>query len=107
MKMLRNWLKTNKREQSAEILADGIVIAVTRKRIKNFYLRIERGHGQVKLSAPLTASDEELRGVIAHRIAWIKHHQTRLMAAPPVVRVRYVSGETHLLSWRAAETGRR
>jgi len=95
MRMLRNWRKARTLAASGEITTDGIVVAFTRKRIKNFYLRIERGHGSVKLSAPHTASDDEIRGVIDRRIAWIKRHQARLIAAPPIVRLRYVSGETH------------
>lgn len=93
--MLRNWRKTSPLAASGEITADGVVVAFTRKRIKNFYLRIERGHGSVKLSAPHTASDDEIRGVIDSRIEWIKRHQARLIAAPPIIRLRYETGETH------------
>lgn len=95
MRMLRNWLKTDKRVQTAEITTDGVVIAVTRKRIKNFYLRIERGRGQVRMSVPHGASDEEVLSVVSRRIDWIKRQRARIAAAPPPVRLRYASGETH------------
>ncbi|MGE3243473.1 MAG: M48 family metallopeptidase, partial [Pirellulales bacterium] len=95
MRMLRNWRRTHSLDASGEITAEGVVVAFTRKRIKNFYLRIERGQGHVKLSAPHTASDDEIRGVIDRRIAWIKRHQARLRASPPVKPLRYLSGETH------------
>ncbi len=97
MRMLRNWLKTDKRVRTAEIVADGVVIAVTRKRIKNFYLRIDRGQGRVRMSAPHRASDEEVLSVIGKRIDWIKRQQARLAAAPPHIPLKYASGETHFL----------
>jgi predicted metal-dependent hydrolase len=93
--MLRNWRKTLKSAPSGEITTDGVTIAITRKRIKNFYLRIDRRQGHVRMSVPQHASDDEVRSVVARRIDWIKRQQARAAATPPVVRLRYSSGETH------------
>jgi len=93
--MLRNWRRPRKADLAGEITTDGVTIAITRKRIKNFYLRIDRGHGHVRMSVPQNASDDEVRSVVAKRIDWIKRQQARAAATPPVVRFRYLSGETH------------
>jgi predicted metal-dependent hydrolase len=93
--MLRNWLTARVPARSPEIAADGIVIEVARKHIKNFYLRVDRRQGRVRVSAPQSASDEEVRSVVARRIDWIKRQQAKVAAQPPSDRPRYVSGETH------------
>ena len=84
----------NKPERIGQITTDGITVDVARKRIKNFYLRIEHGQGRVRISAPQNASDDEVRSIVARRIDWIRRQQARIAAAPPSVRLRLVSGET-------------
>jgi predicted metal-dependent hydrolase len=46
-------------------------IEVTRKRIKNMYLRVGED-GTVKVSAPLMASDREIRAFVESRADWIE-----------------------------------
>ena len=95
MKMLRNWLTARTPARSPTISVDGIVAEVARKQIKNFYLRVDRRRGRVRVSAPRSASDEEVRSVVARRIDWIKRQQAKIAAQPPSVFPRYASGETH------------
>ena len=40
------------KERTYQIVLDGIVITVTKKRIKNMYLRIKKEDGMVLISAP-------------------------------------------------------
>ena len=40
------------KERTYQIVLEGIVITVTKKRIKNMYLRIKKGDGRVWISAP-------------------------------------------------------
>jgi predicted metal-dependent hydrolase len=94
--MLNNWLRSRRPTRSTEITADGVVIEVLRKRIKNFYLRVDRRAGRVRLSAPSNASDDEVASVVEKRLDWIKRHQAQAAAAPPIFRPRFLSGETHL-----------
>ena len=63
-------------------------VEVVRKRIKNFYLRVDRQQGRVRLSAPRNASDDEVRLVVQRRIDWIKRQQAqrRRRAAASSVR---------------------
>ena len=47
------------KERTYQIVLDGIVITVTKKRIKNMYLRIKKEDGMVLISAPYQMSDQE------------------------------------------------
>lgn len=100
MKMLRNWLTARVPVRSPEITTDGVVVEVVRKHIKNFYLRVGRPQGRVRVSAPRGASDDEVRLVVARRMDWIKRQQAKIATAPPQMRPRYASGETHFFLGR-------
>jgi predicted metal-dependent hydrolase len=100
MMMLRNWLSTRAPARSPEITIDGVVVDVVRKQIKNFYLRVDRTQGRVRMSAPRGASDDEVKSVIQQRIEWIKRQQAKVATQPPSSRLRYVSGETHFFLGR-------
>lgn len=95
--MLEKLLRARQPAKTAQITTAGIAVDVARKRIKNFYLRVERPLGRVRVSAPHSASDEEVRSVIVKRIDWIKRQQARIAAGPAPVRLRYASGETHFV----------
>jgi predicted metal-dependent hydrolase len=95
-RLLRN-LWAGKDLGPLRLTADGIEIEVARKRIKNFYLRVERPMGRVRVSAPRSASDDEVWSVILERLNWIKKQRARLANSPAPVRLRYASGETHHL----------
>lgn len=49
------------KERTYQIVLDGIVITVTKKRIKNMYLRIKKEDGMVLISAPYQMSDLRIR----------------------------------------------
>ncbi len=51
------------KERTYQIVLDGIVITVTKKRIKNMYLRIKKEDGMVLISAPYQMSDLRIRGI--------------------------------------------
>lgn len=93
--MLKNWLTARVPARSPEITTEGIVVEVVRKQIKNFYLRVDRRQGRVRVSAPHNADDEAVRLVVTRRMDWIKRQRAKAAAAPPQKRPRYVSGETH------------
>jgi predicted metal-dependent hydrolase len=77
--------------------ADGVEIEVARKRIRNFYLRVDGSDGRVRVSAPQAASDDEVWSVIQKRIDWIHSQRARIAASPAPARLRFLSGETHTL----------
>ena len=49
------------KQKTYQIVLDGIVITVTKKRIKNMYLRIKKEDGMVLISAPYQMSDLRIR----------------------------------------------
>jgi predicted metal-dependent hydrolase len=64
-------------KQTIEI--DDILIEVQRKPIKNLHLRIYPPFGQVKVSAPLQFSTENIFHFIKKKLNWIKTHQPLLL----------------------------
>ncbi|WP_158224602.1 M48 family metallopeptidase [Agaribacterium haliotis] len=57
-------------------------LELSRKRVKNINLRIDRA-GTIKISAPAQVSDTELLNFAASKLAWIRHHRQRLLQAEP------------------------
>ena len=52
------------------MIVNGIKIFVTRKRIKNMYLRI-RPDGEVSVTAPIGCSDEKIHSFVSSKLSWI------------------------------------
>ncbi len=75
----------------------GITIDVQKKNIKNMYLSIRPPDGEIRLSAPLSMSDERIERFILTKIDWIKAHQEKIAKRPAPAVHEYVSGETVLL----------
>lgn len=56
---------------------DGLAVTVTRKPIKNMYLRVARGTGEVTVSAPLRMRDGQIAGFVRSRWDWIERQIAR------------------------------
>lgn len=90
----------------------GLEVLVTRKRIKTLRLRVCPPDGQVRISAPLRASENHIRALVEEKLSWIKKHRDDFLSRPRNEPFRFVSGETHyvfgeLLPLRVSEvTGR-
>lgn len=63
------------------MLIDGLTVAVTRKPIKNMYLRIKPPNGDVMVSAPLRASDAAIADFVRGRRSWIDRNRQRMREA--------------------------
>ena len=55
-----------------KIVLSGITISVTKKSIKNMYIRVVPPDGKVQITAPHTVSDDSIRGFAISKISWIK-----------------------------------
>ncbi|MDO5048469.1 MAG: SprT family zinc-dependent metalloprotease [Actinomycetaceae bacterium] len=66
------------RQKVTHLMVDSIRVTVTRKRIKNMYLRVRPPSGEVTVSAPLRASDATITGFIRERAAWIREQQRKV-----------------------------
>lgn len=64
------------KQKTYQIVLDGIVITVTKKRIKNMYLRIKKEDGMVLISAPYQMSDLRIRR-FAEELPWIREYQEK------------------------------
>lgn len=62
------------KEKKYQLQIDGVTITVTKKRMKNMYLRIKKEDGTVLISAPYQMSDERIRAFARARIDWIKKY---------------------------------
>lgn len=63
------------------ICIDGISITVTKKNIKNIYLRIKKEDGAVCLSVPHRMSDAEIRAFVREKMAWIEAYRKKYLEA--------------------------
>lgn len=62
-----------------------ISISVTRKRMKNLYLRVLPPDGRVTVSAPLRTSDAEIQRFVESRADWIAKQRTRILSLKATV----------------------
>jgi hypothetical protein len=65
------------REKSYQICIEEIDITVTKKRMKNVYLKIKREDGTVAISAPHQMSEAEIKRFAEERIDWIRKYQQK------------------------------
>lgn len=77
-----------------EIILDGISISVTKKSIKNMYLRVVPPDGEVRITAPRKVSDESIRRFAMSRLSWIKKQKKYFEERPRYVEPQYVTGES-------------
>jgi predicted metal-dependent hydrolase len=74
---------------------EGIQVEVIRKAILHLRITVYPPDGNVRLTAPLWASDEALRLAVLERLAWIKRHRERIAGQPRQAERRMTDGETH------------
>lgn len=74
---------------------EDVAIQVTRKRIKNLYLRINRHDGTVRVSCPERVSERKLLSYIHTRMDWIRKHRKKAQDRPVKATFTYVEGERH------------
>lgn len=55
-----------------EIQIGNMSIAVTKKNIKNMYIRVLPPDGKVQITVPYSAGDDAIRMFAVSRISWIK-----------------------------------
>lgn len=65
------------KEKTYRIVIDGIPITVTKKRMKNMYLRIKKEDGSVLISAPHQASKARILAFANERMDWIKANRQK------------------------------
>lgn len=81
------------KDQTITIL--DIPVQVVRKPIKNFHLGVHPPHGQVKVSAPIRMTDDNIRLAVISRLSWIKKQKEKFEAQPRQTEREAVTGESH------------
>ncbi len=74
---------------------DGIQIELTRKAIKNVYLRVSNPDGQVRMSAPVKMPEKAIVAFVREHRDWIAQRQARMANLPQAPVLHYVTGELH------------
>ena len=83
---------------SSTLTVSGLSVEFIRKDIRNIHLSILPPEGRVRLSAPMSMTEDNARLTIATRLAWIRKKQRAFAEQERETRRRYVDGETHYLS---------
>ena len=76
---------------------ENITITLERKNIKNMYLRILPPNGEVKVSAPLFISDDDISNFIISKKDWILKKQQYIQENDIKSPLKYNNGEKHYL----------
>ncbi len=78
-----------------ELQISNISIAVTKKSIKNMYIRVLPPGGKVVIAVPKTAGDDAIRMFAVSRISWIKKQRENFEAQARQTKRQYVTGESY------------
>ena len=79
------------------MIIDNITITVEKKNIKNMYIRILPPKGDVKVSAPLFVSDDDIIKFVKSKRNWILEKQKYILENDIKSPLKYMNGEKHPL----------
>ena len=86
------------------IVVENIEIEITRKKIKNIYLKIKTPEGKVTISAPRKVNDDFILQFVNAKLDWIKNQQSKLKNLSRIKQIYLIkSGEIYKL-WGNAYT---
>lgn len=78
-----------------EVIIGNIKIVITKKDIKNMYIRVLPPEGTVQITAPQAASDDAIRMFAVSRISWIKKQKQQFEEQARQTKRQYVTGESY------------
>ena len=79
------------------LVIDGKNIEVTRKNIKNIYLRIRAPEWSIAVSVPEHICDETIRILILSRLDWIKKRREKIKYSAQFKSKKYIDSEYHYI----------
>ncbi|MFM2661890.1 SprT family zinc-dependent metalloprotease [Vibrio chagasii] len=82
---------------SYEVTIAGIELTVNRKAINNIHLSVLPPNGAVRLSVPVTTSEQAIRLAVINKLSWIKQQQADFASQRRQSVREMVSGESHYL----------
>ena len=78
-----------------KIIVSNIEIEISRKKIKNIYLKVSGHDGKVRISAPIRTKDEAIIKFVTSKIHWIEKQKNKFEKSYIQSQINYVDGETH------------
>lgn len=78
-----------------ELQIGNISIAITKKNIKNMYIRVLPPDGKVQITAPYSTGDDAIRMFAVSRMSWIKKQHANFEAQARQTKRQYVTGESY------------
>lgn len=85
------------KNQGMEYEIAGLNCLVTKKKIKNLYIRIRETDGKVLVNVPTYISDKKIREFVLSHEMWIHEKQQEVLVREKRQEYQYISGERHLL----------
>jgi len=85
----------------SHLVVDDISVEVVRKAVRQLRLSIGPPQGSLRLTVPLRTTEATIREVVRSKQTWIRKHQAAFLQRPPVLPLRYESGETHYYQGQA------
>lgn len=85
----------------SQLLIDDIAVEVVRKAVRQMRLSIRPPQGSLRVTVPLRTTEATIREAVLSKQAWIRKHQAAFRQRPPVLPLRYESGETHYYQGQA------
>lgn len=73
----------------------GLTVQVSRKNIKTLRLSVHPPYGDVLMSVPIYATENDVKTMIVSKFKWIEKQKEKVQNLPPEVEKKYVSGESH------------
>lgn len=78
-----------------KITINNIEIELTKKNIKNVYIKVYPPEGKVKISAPKHMDEDSIRLFVISKLSWIRKQQKKFNNQERQPEREYVSGESH------------
>lgn len=91
--------QTQASQPPVELVVDGLVVRLTRKRIKNLNLRIHRSGGFVEVSAPTYVRDRDVERFVREKRPWIDAKIAQVAASPAAEAAE--AAPEQVAAWRA------
>jgi predicted metal-dependent hydrolase len=85
----------------SQLLIDDIAVEVVRKAVRRMRLSIRPPQGSLRLTVPLRTTEAAIREAVLSKQNWIRKHQAAFQQRPPMLPLRYESGETHYYQGQA------
>lgn len=81
-----------------KLVIEEIEIEVTKKKIKNLYIRIRPPYGKVFISAPTQMNHHQIKKFAESKLKWIRSHREKYLKTLVPPQLQYVTGE-HVVLW--------